>query len=168
MVCSCEDYSFCEQAYLFPQKDCGFNLRGWVDAGFIWNTSDPDSKFNGPYNAVDRSNELMLNQFYLIGERALPQCGWGVGGRVDVLYGEDFFLAQSAGVELYPSGQDRWNPEYYGLALPQAYANLGNQDLSFQVGHFYSIMGYEGVMAPDNFFYSHSYRFMAAPGALLY
>ena len=40
-VCSCSDNSFCEQVYLFPQKDCGFNLRGWVDAGFIWNTSDP-------------------------------------------------------------------------------------------------------------------------------
>ena len=70
-VCSCSE-SVCEQAYLFPQSDGGVNLRGWVAAGFIGNMSDPESRFNGPYNAVDRSNELMLNQFYLIGERALP------------------------------------------------------------------------------------------------
>ena len=160
-VCSCSD-SFCPQTYLFPQRDGGFNLRGWVAAGYIWNTSDPVSKFNGPYNAVDRSNELMLNQIYLIGERALPQCGWGLGGRVDMLYGEDFLLAQSAGFELYPTGLQKWNPEYYGLAIPQAYVNLGNQDLSFQVGHFYTIMGYEGLMAPSNFFYSRSYSYQFA------
>jgi hypothetical protein len=75
------------------------NLRGWVAGGFVGNTSDPSSKFNGPYNAIDRANEPMANQVYLIGERALPQCGWGVGGRVDVLYGLDFNLAQSLGFE---------------------------------------------------------------------
>ena len=42
------------------------------------------------------------------------------------------------------------------------YANLGNQDMSFQVGHFYSVMGYEGVMAPSNFFYSKSYSYQFA------
>ena len=28
-----------------------------------------------------------------------------------------------------------------------------------KLGHFYSILGYESVTAPDNFFYSHSYLF---------
>ena len=157
-VCSCSEL-VCDQAFLFPQRDSGVNLRGWVAAGFVGNTSDPNSRFNGPYNAVDRSNEPMLNQLYLIGERALPECGWGLGVRVDMMYGEDFFLAQSAGLELYPSGQSKWNPEYYGLAFPQAYVNFGDQDLSFQVGHFYSIVGYEGLMAPSNFFYSKSYSY---------
>jgi hypothetical protein len=161
VVCSCEE-SECLPQYLFPQKDGGFNVRGWVDAGFIGNMSDPDSRFNGPYNAVDRSNEPMLNQFYVIGERLLPQCGLGVGGRIDMMYGEDFFLAQSAGFELYRSGQQRWNPEYYGLAIPQAYVDLGSQDASLQIGHFYSIMGYEGLMAPSNFFYSRAYSYQFA------
>ncbi len=160
-ACSC-DVSACDQCYLFPQSDCGVNLRGWVAAGFVGNTSDPDSKFNGPYNAVDRANEPMMNQLYLIAERALPEAGWGLGVRADMLYGEDFFLAQSAGVELYDDGRQRWNPEYYGLAFPQSYVNLGNQNLSFQLGHFYSLVGYEGVMAPDNFFYSKSYSYQFA------
>ena len=96
--------SACDPGYLFPQSDCGVNLRGWVNGGFIGNTSDPDSKFNGPYNAVDRSNELMMNQLYMIAERALPDCGWGLGVRADVIYGEDFWLAESTGFERSPTG----------------------------------------------------------------
>jgi hypothetical protein len=157
-VCSCSE-SVGGQAFLFPQTDGGVNLRGWVAAGFVGNTADPVSRFNGPYNAVDRSNEPMLNQLYLIGERALPECGWGLGARVDLLYGEDFWLAESIGFERYQTGAEKWNPEYYGLAFPQAYVNFGNEDLSFQVGHFYSIVGYEGLMAPSNFFYSKSYSY---------
>jgi hypothetical protein len=161
-VCSC-GVSACEQCYLFPQSDCGLNLRGWVAGGFVGNTSGPTSKFNGPYNAIDRANEPMANQVYMIGERVLPQCDWGLGGRVDVLYGLDYNLAQSLGFETTPDVQPRWNSsEYYGLAVPQAYANIGTQDFSFQVGHFYSIVGYEGLMAPDNFFYTKSYSYQFA------
>ena len=100
-ICACGE-SACDRWYLFPQSDCGVNLRGWVNGGFVGNTSDPASKFNGPYNAVDRSNEPMMNQFYMIGERALPECGWGLGGRVDLLYGEDFWLAESARLRTSP------------------------------------------------------------------
>ena len=146
-----------------PFDDCSdFRLNGWINAGFIYNTDAPTSDFNGPYNAVDRSNEGMLNQIYLSGEKVLPLCGMGIGGRVDFLYGEDYFLAESIGLEKRPDGSAHWNPEYYGFALPQAYATLGNQDTNIQVGHFYSIVGYEGLMSPDNFFYSKSYSYQFA------
>ncbi|MDA9856986.1 porin [Rubripirellula sp.] len=140
----------------------GWELSGWLDAGIIGNTSSPASKFNGPYNAVDRSNELMMNQLYLVAEKSLPGCGHGIGGRVDYLYGEDFFLAESIGIEKRTDGSPHWNNEYYGSAFPQAFVSLGNQKLNVQVGHFYSIVGYEGVMAPDNFFYSKSYSYQFA------
>jgi hypothetical protein len=65
-------------------------------------------------------------------------------------------------LEKRPDGSPRWNGEYYGLALPQAYVSLGSQDLSLQVGHFYSVVGYEGVMAPTNFFYSKAYSYQFA------
>jgi hypothetical protein len=133
-----------------------------LDGGFIGNTSSPNSKFNGPYNAVDRSNEGMLNQLYMVAEKELPQCGRGLGVRVDFLYGEDYFLAESIGMEKQPDGSARWNKEYYGFAFPQAYVSMGNQNLSLQVGHFYSVVGYEGLMAPDNFFYSKSYSYQFA------
>jgi hypothetical protein len=160
---ACEDYCGCDDRwYLMPQDPCGVRVHGWLDAGFIANTASPASKFNGPYNAVDRSNEAMLNQLYIVAEKDLPHCGNGVGFRIDMLYGEDYLLAESIGMEKRPDGSARWNSEYYGLAFPQAFVSVGNQDLSFQVGHFYSIVGYEGVMAPDNFFYSKSYSYQFA------
>lgn len=149
--------------YLFPQTD-RTSVRGWLDGGFMGNTGNPGSKFNGPYNAVDRANEAMFNQAYLIAERVLPTDGsFGVGGRVDLLYGEDFLLAMSQGWEIQPGGGPRWNSgEYYGLAMPQLYAEFGTQDLSLKLGHFYTIVGYEGVPAVGNFFYSKSYSYQFA------
>ena len=67
------------------------------------------------------------------------------------------------GFERHPDSTEHWNGhEYYGLAFPQAYASFGSQDFSFQVGHFYSVVGYEGLMAPDNFFYTKSYSYQFA------
>jgi hypothetical protein len=44
--------------------------------------------------------------------------------------------------------------------MPQAYVETNlpiGKGLSVKVGHFYTLLGYEVVTAPDNFFYSHSY-----------
>ena len=162
----------CEPWHLCPQCDGGLNFWGWMNAGFVGNTSSPDSKFNGPYNAIDRANELMLNQMYFIGEKALPcDCCCGIGGRVDVIYGEDYFLAQSVGFENHDNGSPHWNSEYYGWAIPQAYVEMGRTDLSLKVGHFYSMVGYEGLpaytqartpRAAGNFFYTKSYSYQFA------
>ncbi|MCE9554034.1 MAG: porin [Planctomycetes bacterium] len=167
---SCQECDDCENECadcgpwrLFPEQYAGFDIYGWLDAGFVGNTGSPSSKFNGPYNAVDRSNELMLNQMYLVAERKLGCNGcFGIGGRLDVIYGEDFFLAQSVGLETTDNGALQWNPEYYGLAIPQAYIEVGRTDLSLKVGHFYSIIGYEGLPAVGNFFYSKAYSYQFA------
>ena len=149
--------------YLFgePQRA---GIYGWLDGGFVGNFANPASKFNGPYNAVDRANEPMMNQTYLIAEQTLPADGSaGFGGRADLLYGEDFPLAMSSGWEVNPSKQGNWNSgEYYGLALPQLYAEAGSEDLSVKLGHFYTIVGYEGVPAVGNFFYMKSYSYQFA------
>jgi hypothetical protein len=148
--------------HLCPQ-DGPCRLRGWLDAGGIYNSANPESKFNGPYNAVDRNQEPMFNQAYLILERLLPTDGsFGMGGRLDLLYGEDFFLAQSVGLELHDNGQLKWNQQFYGLAIPQAYLEAGDQAFSVKVGHYYTIVGYESVQSPSNFFYSHSYSYQFA------
>lgn len=149
--------------YLFPQGE-RTSVRGWLDGGFMGNSGNPGSKFNGPYNAVDRANEAMFNQAYLIAERVLPTDGsFGAGGRVDLLYGEDFLLAMSQGWEIQPGGGPGWNSgEYYGLAMPQLYAEFGTQELSVKLGHFYTIVGYEGVPAVGNFFYSKAYSYQFA------
>ncbi|MCA9123030.1 MAG: porin [Planctomycetaceae bacterium] len=155
---ACSGYCSCSKSSYVG----GINIYGWLDAGVVANTGRPNSKFNGPYNAVDRANEGMMNQLYIVAEKDLPHCGRGVGFRLDMLYGEDYLLAQSIGIERHPNGAARWNDEYYGLAFPQAYVSVGNQDLNVQVGHFYSVVGYEGVMSPDNFFYTKSYSYQFA------
>ncbi|MFM8892988.1 MAG: outer membrane beta-barrel protein [Planctomycetia bacterium] len=151
-----------QEWYLFDQSERG-GVYGWLDGGFVGNFGVPASKFNGPYNAVDRANEPMMNQVYLVAERTLPTDGSaGIGARADLLYGEDFPLAMSLGWETNPGPQD-WNSgEYYGLAIPQLYAEVGSQDLSLKLGHFYTIVGYEGVPAVGNFFYFKSYSYQFA------
>jgi hypothetical protein len=148
--------------FLFGEAERG-GVYGWLDGGFVGNFGVPASKFNGPYNAVDRANEPMMNQVYLVGEQTLPTDGaTGLGARVDLLYGEDFFLAMSQGWETNP-GTRTWNSgEYYGLAIPQLYAEVGSRDLSLKLGHFYTIVGYEGVPAVGNFFYMKSYSYQFA------
>jgi hypothetical protein len=147
---------------LLPQ-DGLIRVRGWVDAGILGNTASPASHFNGPYNSQEVDNG-QFNQFYLIFDRALRDDGsFSVGGRFDLLYGSDYFLAQSTGLELTRSGTSKWNSsQYYGLALPQSYVELGRSDASIKLGHFYSIVGYEGVQSAGNFFYSHAYSYQFA------
>jgi hypothetical protein len=87
---------------------------------------------------------------------------WDFGGRIDLLYGTDAYYAESRGLETTDSFAPKWNSEWYGLALPQIYAEAfvpwGN-GVSVKMGHFYAPVGYETIAAPDNFFYSHSYAF---------
>jgi hypothetical protein len=171
--CDCATSCDCYEPWrLCPPCDGAWNFYGWLNAGFVGNTDSPPSKFNGPYNAVDRANELMLNQMYFVLEKQLAcDCCCGIGGRVDVIYGEDYFLAQSVGLENRDDGSPHWNDEYYGVAIPQAYLELGRTDLSIKLGHFYSIIGYEGLpastsagtpRAAGNFFYTKAYSYQFA------
>ena len=149
----------CEPWRLFCQKDCGWNIYGWAAGGFMGNSQSPASDFNGPTTFPDQDTG-QFNQFYAIAERTIDTggCGWDWGGRVDVLYGSDYIFTQAIGLETDADGSARWNgnPDY-GVALPQAYAELGYNRLSAKVGHFYTPMGYEVVPVTGNFFYSHAY-----------
>ncbi len=88
---------------------------------------------------------------------------FSLGGRFDLLYGADYYVAQSNGLERTGSGAPLWNSsQYYGLALPQAYLEAGTTAASLKMGHFYTIVGYESVQAANNFFYSHAYSYQFA------
>ncbi len=146
---------------IFPQ-DAFIQVRGWLDGGYTWNSESPSSNFNGPYNEKDR-DIAQLNQAYLILERKLTSSHqFGVGFRGDFLYGYDFFLPQSKGFETEDDGSPHWNHNRYGLAIPQLYAELGTTVLNLKLGHFYTPIGYEGVPAANNFFYSKSYSYQFA------
>ncbi|WP_207396499.1 porin [Bremerella alba] len=166
-VCSAPCWNECDQWF----------VNGWLEQGFTGNPNADGGLIgpagtNGPLIFNDQANEYMLNQLYLSFGREVSQdaCTWDIGGRVDVLYGTDYYFIQSTGLETYDDNSQKWNSgngprdggdaALYGLALPQFYveANVpwGN-GLNLKAGHFYTIMGYESVMAPENFFYSHSY-----------
>jgi hypothetical protein len=119
-----------------------------------------------------------MNQVYLtFGKMVDNTCrSWDIGGRVDLLYGTDYFFTQAVGLETASDGfnlatvSNKWNgpgprsgfggAAIYGLALPQVYAEVLTpllKSTSVKLGHFYTILGYESVMAPENFFYSRSY-----------
>lgn len=163
---------------LCPEAGCnGWFLEGWVDQGLTGNIDSPESNFNTPLAFNDRSNEWLVNQIYLAFGREVGQnCCWDVGGRIDMFYGSDYFFTEAIGMELRSDGSPRWNGSegprsrvrrgtisdapVYGVSLPQMYAEfyapVGN-GLRAKVGRFYSPLGYESVMAPNNFFYSRSY-----------
>ncbi|MEX2173150.1 MAG: porin [Pirellulaceae bacterium] len=154
-----EQEAVCEPWRLFCQKDCGINVYGWVSGGIMGNSQSPASSFNGPVTFPDRDYG-QLNQAYAIAEKTIDTggCGWDWGGRVDFLYGTDYIFTQATGLELDDDGSSRWNGNpNYGLALPQAYAEVGYNNLSAKLGHFYTPIGYEVVPATGNFFYSHAY-----------
>jgi len=179
-------YQPCVTSGYRPGLTCGqWYIGGWIDQGATWNTSRAGSKENRPMKFNDRLNEYQLNQLYLTMGRSVAEsgCRWDAGGRVDLLYGSDYLWTSAIGLETYTSVggvyrpdpamlPSRWNgnngPRWggasrFGLAMPQVYAEFYvpvHFGLNVKAGHFYSIMGYESVMSPQNFFYSHSYSMM--------
>ncbi|MBN1393715.1 MAG: porin [Pirellulales bacterium] len=141
--------------------------EGWLDQGFTLNTLSPRNRTNGPVTFNDRSNDYQLNQLYmrLLRDMEFGGSDWDVGGRVDLLYGTDQIFVSARGLEVRDDLSPRWNAQRYGLAMPQCYMEVYSpwgSGLSVKLGHFYSILNYESIAAPDNFFYSHSYAFQYA------
>jgi len=135
------------------------NITGWLDMGWTGNTDNPASRYNGTLAPNDR-NEFQFNQLYMVMERPLKtdDCNWDIGGRVDLLYGTDYIYCESLGFETNPDGSPKWNAGIdYGLAMPQAYVDIGYGKMDLKVGRFYTIIGYESMMAISNFFYSMNY-----------
>ncbi|MEC9092603.1 MAG: outer membrane beta-barrel protein [Planctomycetota bacterium] len=123
-------------------------LGGWLQGGYhSYNT--------GMFN--NRDSEFNLHQAYFYAEKAAnADNGLGLGFRMDYVYGID---AQDTQAFFGPasSWDNTWDNGAYGHALPQLYAEMAWGDLNVKVGKFYTIMGYETVTAPDNFFYSHAF-----------
>ena len=166
--CNRTDYDCCNERDFF--RSGNFYIRSWIDQGATFNSESPKDRVNGPTGYNWRSNEYMMNQLYTIIGRDVKVngCLWDAGGRVDLLYGTDYIYTQATGLETHKIGNTpRWNspapsglPATYGFSMPQLYAEFAvplAQGTTLKFGHFYSLIGYESPMAPQNFFYSHSY-----------
>ncbi len=134
----------------------GITVGGWLEVGISAVSNEPADRFNGVVTFNDRDGEIQMNQlwFYLDREADTGGYGWDIGGHVDFVYGTDAMFTQASdGLEATWGQTER----FYQVALPQFYFDLAYNDLTIRMGHFYTIIGYEVVQAPDNFFYSHAY-----------
>jgi hypothetical protein len=156
-------------------KDHNLKLGGWVNSSISANMSSNGDGFNGPVTFNDRTGELQMNQLNLYLQKAINVNGdaFDIGGRVDVMYGTDAIFTQAYGAfgfdpgSLEESERGSWDlnlsgrgERFYGLALPQAYAEINlpfGNGVAVKVGHFYTPIGYEVVTAPDNFFITKPY-----------
>jgi hypothetical protein len=147
------------QPWHLPQPSFCRNNRitigGWVEQGITFNNLRPADKFNGPNFCNDRDREYQLNQAWLYFDRPTntEHGGWDLGGHADVVYGTDWRFGQCFGLE---NRFDSAN-SFYGLILPQFYADVAYNRLLIRMGHFATNTSLEKVPAPANFFYSHTY-----------
>ena len=161
----CGETKCCVPANCCEEEESPFSFRGWLSGGITYNPDKPLDRFNGPVTFNDRANELMMNQFYLIAERAIEAdgCNWDFGFRIDTVFGTDSRFTKATGLEWNTAFAEEWNSQnrrFYQFALPQFYGEIAlpvGAGLKAKIGHFYTIIGNEVVTAPDNFFYSHAY-----------
>ena len=132
-------------------------VGGWLEQGITFNGTDPADRFNGPVATNDRDGEYQMNQFWLYAIRPIDTggCGWDIGGRIDMVYGSDYRFGINYGLEDRINAVD--NP--YGMVIPQAYMEIGFNNLSVKLGHFAGILDYEAVPCVANPFFSHSYSY---------
>ena len=156
-----------EQWKLFGQNEClkcrGVTIGGYIIQSYTYNPDNPADRFNGPVTWTDRANEYQLNRLQLTIEKATKSedCCWDVGYRVDALYGTDNRFVTAADLETRGYfTSPKWSTQrFYGLALPQAYAELAYDDWKIKIGHFFAPCGYEGVDSIANFFPNLPYTF---------
>ena len=141
------------------QDDAPFSVGGWVQSGYHDGST-------GQFN--NRPGKYANHQSWLYFERAangFDDCGnaaFDLGFRADVMYGLDADDTQSFGnnidnFDFQSSDANFFNRGSFGWAIPQLYAEAAYGDFSVIAGHFYTLLGYEVVTAPDNFFYSHAF-----------
>jgi hypothetical protein len=150
------------EPWTLPQPDLlqnlGIKMGGWLQQGVTLNAYNSDDGFNGPVATNDQDDEYQMNQLWLYFVRPVDTggSGWDWGGRVDMIYGTDWRFGINTGLEDRING---FNEQMYGLVIPQAYLELGYNNLSVKLGHFAAILDYEAVPAVLNPFYSHSYSY---------
>jgi hypothetical protein len=144
--------------HLFNPTCHGIQVGGWINGGVYYNQYGNDQTFgNAPIPFVQHADSPMLNQAWIYADKPLDlenNCtDWGF--HIDYMFGADGPDTQAFGDEGWDNLWDAGR--YYGSAIPQLYVEYGHCDWSVKAGHFYTLIGYEVVQAPLNFFYSHAY-----------
>ncbi len=150
-----------EPKRLIGQVGCTkINITGWLDMGVTGNPDNPASRYNGTLAPNDR-NEFQFNQLYMVMEKAAKnrRIAVGTSAAASICCTARTISTANRWV-LKPIRTDRPSGTAgidYGLAMPQAYVDIGYGKMDLKVGRFYTIIGYESMMAISNFFYSMNY-----------
>ena len=148
-LCDCNLGDACSlNGLLYGDCPPCISVGGWLSAGY-------HSKGNDLFNS--RPDQFALHQAWLYAEKVATGDS-PFGFRVDAMYGIDANDTQAFGNPLgswdFANGFDHGA---YGWAIPQLYGEVALTDnWTVKAGHFYTLVGYEVVTAPDNFFYSHA------------
>ena len=132
----------------------GIEVGGWVSVGGQGN--EYQATLNGPLGFNNLGDGINMHQLWLYAgkEADTGGCGWDWGARFDYVFGTD-------GPDTQAFRGTQWDVDWdsgdYGSAIPQLYAEIAIDYLTVKAGYFYTLIGYEDVQAPQNFFYSHSY-----------
>lgn len=135
------------------------SFGGWFQLGYHNKVTPRGVTPNDAGSFNNHPNNLNLHQGWLYAEKVADgSSGVDWGFRMDVMYGVDAGDTQSFGNRpgRWDNGNDFNRGGGYGWAIPQLYSELATGDWNFKIGHFYTLIGYEVVTAPDNFFYSHA------------
>lgn len=163
----------CWAPSLFDRLDGhGVNVYGFIQGGFTGNFDSPRDRLNYGVNYNNRSNDVLLNEIYLITERPLDlenkkDC-FHVGFRVDVMYGHDAPYFENTALGQWPNFLGDRNEASrlteMGLGMWQYYADfhlpiLTDRGVDIRMGRFISLMGHDASLGKDTLFYSRPYEF---------
>ena len=140
------------------ENACGINYGGWFSVGITTNNWGNTTLLGNSQLPFNNDPHLNLNQAWFWIERKADTdgSGWDWGFHADLIAGVDGPDTEAFGGPGWDSTW-QWGNGEYGAAVPQLYAELAYDDLSVICGRFYTILGYEDVPSPYNFFYSHDY-----------
>ncbi|MBT4692507.1 MAG: outer membrane beta-barrel protein, partial [Planctomycetaceae bacterium] len=151
---------------IFKRDGKALDISGWTQFGYHDRTNaryldDPLTPLvdeAGLFN--DNPKKGTVHQVWFAFDKAYDADaeGLGFGYHVDVMFGADAldtaaFGNSAGGWDVESSDPDGTG---FGWALPQLYLTTQLNDWEITVGKFYTIVGYEVVQAPGNFFYSHA------------
>jgi Putative beta-barrel porin-2, OmpL-like. bbp2 len=142
-------------------EDAPVKIRGWIENSFTGNANGRGNGINFGVNPNSKADQWMGNQYYLIVERPLKQEDKvNFGFRMDNMFGNDwqFTFMQGLFNRAFPNG---WFP---GYDMPQLFGEvhlpiLTPGGLDIKGGRWYTIAGYESVMAPERTLLSVPYSF---------
>ncbi len=156
------------QKWGLGQDKIGFNVYGFVEGSYTASFSNPPGNvLAGRVFEAANNEDALLNQIDLIVERtvdagaAAKDNKWGIGGRMEWLYGSDARYIHSNGLNFYGSSYPQMSPENQ-FDLVQAYVDVAvpvGTGLTIRTGKFVTLLGYETINPTTNALYSHSYSF---------